>query len=39
MQEGIALERKLFYPLYGTKGMEEGVKAFVEKRAPKHTDL
>ena len=29
MSEGVALERKLFYPLYDTKGMEEGVKAFV----------
>lgn len=29
MSEGVALERKLFYPLYDTKGVEEGVKAFV----------
>lgn len=39
MREGIALERKIFYPLYGTKGFEEGVKAFVEKRPPNHKDL
>jgi hypothetical protein len=29
MSEGVALERKLFYPLYDTKGMQEGVNAFV----------
>jgi len=29
MSEGVALERKLFYPLYDTKGMQEGVSAFV----------
>jgi enoyl-CoA hydratase/carnithine racemase len=39
MNEGVALERRLFYPLYDTKGMEEGVKAFVEKRKPNHYDL
>lgn len=39
MNGGVALERKLFYPLYDTKGMEEGVKAFVEKRKPNHRDL
>ena len=39
MAEGVALERRLFYPLYDSKGMEEGVKAFVEKRKPNHKDL
>lgn len=39
MAEGIAEERRLFYPLYDTKGMEEGVKAFVEKRKPDLRDL
>jgi enoyl-CoA hydratase/carnithine racemase len=39
MSEGVALERKIFYPLFDTKGMEEGVKAFVEKRPPNHRDL
>jgi enoyl-CoA hydratase/carnithine racemase len=39
MNEGIALERKIFYPLYDTPGMKEGVAAFVEKRHPNHKDL
>ena len=37
--DGVALERKIFYPLFDTKGVEEGVKAFVEKRKPNHYDL
>ena len=39
MAEGIALERRLFYPLFDTKGVEEGVAAFVEKRKPNLKDL
>ena len=39
MKEGIALERSLFFPLYDTKGMQEGVSAFVEKRKPNMKDL
>lgn len=37
--DGVALERKLFYPLYDTAGMKEGVDAFVSKRKPNHYDL
>ena len=39
MTEGIAQERNLFYPLFDTPGMKEGVNAFVEKRKPNHLDL
>ena len=39
MSEGVALERRLFFPLYDTKGMQEGVSAFVEKRKPNMKDL
>ena len=39
MVDGIAEERRLFYPLYDTKGMVEGVKAFVEKRKADLRDL
>ena len=39
MKDGIALERSLFFPLYDTKGMQEGVSAFVEKRKPNMKDL
>jgi enoyl-CoA hydratase/carnithine racemase len=39
MRDGVALERKLFYPLYDTKGTKEGVGAFVEKRKPNMLDL
>ena len=39
MKDGVALERKVFYPLYDTAGMKEGVKAFIEKRTPNHLDL
>lgn len=38
-REGVELERRIFYPLYDTKGMHEGVNAFVEKRKPNHYDL
>ena len=39
MKDGIAYERKIFYELFGTKGVTEGVKAFIEKRKPNHLDL
>lgn len=39
MNEGVALERKLFYPLYDTQGVKEGISAFVEKRKPNMRDL
>ena len=39
MKEGIAYQRKIFYPLFDTQGVTEGVNAFVEKRKPKHLDL
>ena len=39
MNDGVALERKLFYPLYDTKGVKEGISAFVEKRKPNMRDL
>jgi len=29
MKDGIALERNLFYPLFDTEGVKEGVSAFV----------
>ena len=39
MNDGVALERKLFYPLYDTKGMIEGVNSFIEKRPANMKDL
>ena len=39
MNDGVALERKLFYPLYDTQGMKEGVNAFIEKRPANMKDL
>lgn len=39
MKDGVALEREIFYPLYDTAGMKEGVQAFIEKRNPNHLDL
>lgn len=39
MSEGISIERQLFYPLFDTKGTQEGVNAFVEKRKPNMKDL
>lgn len=39
MEEGIAFERKVFYPLFDTPAVKEGVDAFVNKRAPDHYDL
>lgn len=39
MKDGVALEREVFYPLFGTPGVQEGVGAFVEKRKPNMLDL
>ena len=39
MREGVALERKVFYPLFNTSGFKEGVNAFVSKKTPNHYDL
>lgn len=39
MTEGVALERKIFYPLYDTQGVKEGISAFIEKRKPNMKDL
>ncbi len=37
--DGVALERKLFYPLYDSQGVKEGISAFVEKRKANMKDL
>lgn len=34
LESGIALERKLFYLLFGTEDTHEGMHAFIEKREP-----
>ena len=34
LEQGIRLERKLFYPLLNSRGAKEGIKAFVDKREP-----
>jgi enoyl-CoA hydratase/carnithine racemase len=39
LKEGVELERKVFYPLYDTPGMKEGVDAFITKRKPNMQDL
>ena len=39
MREGVALERKVFYPLFNTAGFKEGVNAFIHKKSPNHYDL
>ena len=39
VRDAVALERKFFYSLYDTEGMKEGVDVFINKRAPKFTDL
>lgn len=39
MKDGVALEREVFYPLYDTPGMKEGVGAFIGKRKPNMLDL
>ena len=33
--EGITFERRIFHSLFATEDQKEGMKAFVEKRAPK----
>jgi enoyl-CoA hydratase len=34
LQEGLALEAKLFASLFATQDMREGTRAFLEKRTP-----
>ncbi|XP_020296902.1 probable enoyl-CoA hydratase, mitochondrial [Pseudomyrmex gracilis] len=38
LQEGLRFEKKLFYSTFSLDDRKEGMKAFVEKRAPKFTD-
>ena len=38
ISEGVKYERKIFYPLFDTKGVKEGVDAFVNKRKPNFDD-
>lgn len=35
LQQGISMERRAFYSLFGTHDQQEGMSAFVEKRKPK----
>lgn len=35
VKEGVAMERRAFYSLFGTHDQQEGMAAFVEKRKPK----
>ena len=35
LSEGLAFERRIFHSLFATEDQKEGMKAFVEKRAPK----
>jgi len=35
LAEGVRYERRVFHALFATKDQKEGMKAFVEKRAPK----
>ncbi len=35
LSEGMAFERRIFHSLFATEDQKEGMKAFVEKRAPK----
>ena len=39
MKDGVGLEREVFYPLYDTPGVKEGVAAFISKRKPNMLDL
>ncbi|HAV78368.1 MAG TPA: enoyl-CoA hydratase [Anaerolineae bacterium] len=39
LTDGLALEKKVFYDLFGTDEQKEGMQAFVEKRRPKWKDL
>ena len=34
LDEGLQLERKNFYLLFGSEDQKEGMKAFIEKRKP-----
>ncbi len=34
LQQGISMERRAFYSLFGTQNQQEGMRAFVEKRKP-----
>ncbi|MCL4132265.1 UNVERIFIED_CONTAM: hypothetical protein GTU68_050362 [Idotea baltica] len=34
LQQGIKMERRAFYSLFGTQNQQEGMRAFVEKRKP-----
>ena len=34
LQQGISMERRAFYSLFGTQNQKEGMRAFVEKRKP-----
>ncbi|MEO6457698.1 MAG: enoyl-CoA hydratase-related protein, partial [Chloroflexia bacterium] len=34
LQEGLTLERRNFYLLFGTNDQKEGMAAFIEKRKP-----
>ncbi len=34
LQQGIVMERRAFYSLFGTQNQQEGMRAFVEKRKP-----
>jgi enoyl-CoA hydratase len=35
LSEGVVFERRIFHSLFATEDQKEGMKAFVEKRAPK----
>lgn len=37
LAEGLSVERRLFYQTFSTKDRREGMKAFIEKRAPNFT--
>ncbi len=37
LEQGIALERRLFHGLFGTEDQKEGMAAFIDKRAPQFT--
>ena len=39
LKEGVRLEKRLFHSTFGTADQKEGMKAFVEKRPAKFTDL
>ena len=37
LDAGVAMERHLFSSLFATQDQKEGMRAFIEKRAPKWT--